>query len=107
MELSQLFVINLKKWRKRRGISQKTLAERCNTSHSYIRQIESKKGHPSFVFIGKLADALNIEPYQLFFNDSKVHSGMIEESKCIESIKSDFLKKIADEFDTAIDKLKT
>ena len=103
MELTQLFVNNLKRWRKEKGISQKELAKRCDSAHSYIRQIESGKGHPSFIFIGKLARALGIEPYQLFYDESTAKNAQSEK---IKSIKSDFLKKMSNELDTVIKKIK-
>jgi len=107
MDLTHLFVRNLKKWRKKMGISQKTLAERCNSAHSYIRQIESGKGHPSFTFLEKLAYALNIEPYMLFYDETAIKSEKPLTQESLEMIKSEFLEKIANEFDTAIDKLKS
>ena len=106
MELNQLFVFNLKKWRKLRGFSQKVLAERCKAAHSYIRQIESGKGSPSFSFIGKLAEALNIEPYQLFYNGEMKDTESSSKSENIESIKSGFLDMVSSELDTFIEKLK-
>ena len=104
MDLTHVFVRNLKKWRKNRGFSQKTLAERCNAAHSYIRQIESGTGHPSFAFIEKLAGALNIEPYRLFYDETAAKSSA--ESKNINAIKMDFLKNVSHEFDTALEKIK-
>ena len=70
MDLNAPFIQNLKKWRKIIGFSQKKLAEKCGAGHSYIRQIESGNRSPSFAFIGKIADALQIEPYQLFYDDT-------------------------------------
>jgi len=105
MEFTRLFIYNLKKWRKEKGISQKTLAERCGAAHSYIRQIESGKGHPSFIFIGKLAAALEIEPYQLFYDDTAASSQKPGRSEYIDSIKSDFLDNVSIELDTIIKKL--
>ena len=105
MELSKLFIYNLKKWRKEKGISQKKLAERCEATHSYIRQIESGRGHPSFIFIGKLARALNVEPYQLFFDETIEKSGNSCQSNGIESIKACFLDKVSNEFDIVVKKL--
>lgn len=34
---------NIKKYRKEKKLTQAVLAERCNLSHDYIRQIESDK----------------------------------------------------------------
>jgi transcriptional regulator with XRE-family HTH domain len=106
MDLDELFVLNLKKWRKKMGLSQKTLAERCNAAHSYIRQIESGSGHPSFAFIGKLAKALSIEPYQLLYDETAERSGNPVQSDRIESIRTEFIEKMAREFDAVIEKLK-
>jgi transcriptional regulator with XRE-family HTH domain len=106
MDLDQLFVLNIKKWRRNRGFSQKLLAERCNAAHSYIRQIESGRGKPSFAFIGKLADALSIEAYQLFYDETVVRDERSLQEEHIKAIKADFLEKIAREIDTVIDKLK-
>jgi transcriptional regulator with XRE-family HTH domain len=106
MDLDRLFVLNIKKWRKNRGFSQKLLAERCNAAHSYIRQIESGRGKPSFAFIGKLAEALSIEAYQLFYDETALREEKPSREEYIKAIKADFLEKITREFDTVIDKLK-
>jgi transcriptional regulator with XRE-family HTH domain len=105
MDIDKLFILNLKKWRKNRGISQKTLAQRCDAAHSYIRQIESGRGHPSFIFIGKLAQALNIEPYQLFYDESAAKAGNLLWSDNIESLKTEFINKMGREFDTIFKKV--
>jgi transcriptional regulator with XRE-family HTH domain len=107
MDLDELFVLNLKKWRKKMGFSQKTLAERCNAAHSYIRQIESGRGHPSFAFIGKLANALNIEPYELFYETTVAQPGKSIQSEHMESIKGEFIEKMTHEFDMVIEKMKS
>jgi transcriptional regulator with XRE-family HTH domain len=106
MNLDQLFVHNVRKWRKNRGFSQKSLAERCNAAHSYIRQIESGSGKPSFAFIGKLANALGVEAYQLFYDETAERNEKPSQMDHVESIKADFLEKMAYELDTVIDKLK-
>jgi transcriptional regulator with XRE-family HTH domain len=98
MDLDQLFVYNLKKWRKNRGFSQKSLAERCKAAHSYIRQIESGSGHPSFAFIAKLADALNIEAYQLFYDETAGQSEKPTQAEYIKSIKTNFQIRPAERF---------
>jgi transcriptional regulator with XRE-family HTH domain len=106
MDFEQLFVLNLKKWRKNLGLSQKALAERCNAAHSYIRQLESGIGHPSFIFIGKLADALNIEPYQLFYDEAMDKSGPPSPPEPLESIELALLTSVNHEIKIAFDKLK-
>ena len=102
MELNRIFILNLKKWRKTRGFSQKKLAEKCKTGHSYIRQIESGNRCPSFAFIGKIADALQIEPYQLFYNETakSVHI------KCLEIVQKKLLESVSSEIKGAFSELK-
>ena len=69
MKLKTVFVQNLKKYRKDRGISQMILAERCDTSTSYIGQIEIGNRFPSVDLIEKIAVALQIKPYLLFIDE--------------------------------------
>ena len=107
MDMTTLFVRNLKKWRKSMGFSQKVLAERCDAAHSYIRQIESGKGHPSFVFIEKLAKALNIEPFKLFIDDTVSGLDISIKANAMNVIKSEFLEKVEYEFENAVNKIST
>lgn len=66
MDLKEIFISNLKRFRKEQHITQEKLAELCNTETSYIGQIETKKRLPSLTFIEKIASAINIKPYLLF-----------------------------------------
>ena len=105
MDLDRLFIQNLKQWRKTMGISQKELAEKCNTAHSYIRQLESGKGHPSFAFIGKIADALQIEPYKLFYDESS-KPGWLAQTRRLEFIKKNLLDVVSKDIQSAFDEIK-
>jgi transcriptional regulator with XRE-family HTH domain len=69
MGLKKVFIQNLRKYRKERGISQAILAEKCETSTSYIGQIEIGNRFPSLELIEKIAVALQMKPY-LFFYDA-------------------------------------
>ena len=68
MALKQVFINNMKKFRKREKISQMKLAELCNTSPTYIGEIEVGKKFPSISMIEKIAAILRIEPYQFFID---------------------------------------
>ena len=105
MDLSRLFISNLKKWRKIKGLSQEKLAKKCDTSHSYIRQLESGNGHPSFVFIGKIAKALQIEPYQLFY-DETAKAGQTARTKYMETVQTKLLESLSNDIQSAFDELK-
>ena len=60
MDLQDIFISNLKRFRKIRHITQEELAERCETDTSYIGQIETKKRFPSLALVEKIATALEI-----------------------------------------------
>ncbi|MCL2721330.1 MAG: helix-turn-helix transcriptional regulator [Treponema sp.] len=68
MTLKQIFIRNLKEFRKTEGISQMKLAVCCDISPGYIGEIESGRKFPSTEMIEKIALVLRIEPYQLFRN---------------------------------------
>ena len=71
MPLQQVFMANLKMHRKNAGLTQEKLAEMCSTDPCYIRQIENGRRFPSVAYIERIALALNIPPYRLFFEKSE------------------------------------
>jgi transcriptional regulator with XRE-family HTH domain len=91
MQLKTVFVQNLRKYRKSKGISQMELAELCNTSTSYIGQIEIENRCPSIEMIEKIAEALQVKPYLLFFDELE-KSTTIKQSKSKTAIISDSMK---------------
>ncbi|MDR1838774.1 MAG: helix-turn-helix domain-containing protein [Treponema sp.] len=70
MELQAVFAENMKKYRKQAKLTQEKLAELCDTDHRYIGQIETGRRCPSLEYIGKIASALNIAPYRLFYDET-------------------------------------
>ena len=75
MTLKQVFVQNLKEFRKKEGYSQMKLAEYCNTTTSYIGHIETGLKFPSMDMIEKMAEILRIEPYLFFKNQKSQDTG--------------------------------
>jgi transcriptional regulator with XRE-family HTH domain len=70
MKLKDVFVKNLRNFRKERGFTQAELAEKCDTATSYIGQIEIGNRFPSLEFVEKLAEVLQIRPHLFFFIES-------------------------------------
>jgi transcriptional regulator with XRE-family HTH domain len=66
MTLKEVFVRNLREFRRKEGISQMKLAEYCDTAPSYIGDIEIGRRFPSIDMIEKIAGVLRIEPYNFF-----------------------------------------
>ena len=81
MEMMKVFVFNMKKYRKKRRISQMKLAEMLETSTSYIGEIEINSRVPSMAMVEKIAKALNIEPFRLFVDDEEQKDDIIQEAE--------------------------
>ena len=86
MTLQQIFITNLKKLRKERGISQMKLSEMCDTTSNYIGQIEMGRRIPSFDKIEKIAAALGLHSCKLFLYDA--------EEKKVDTKTKDYLLKM-------------
>ena len=82
MTLKQVFIQNLKEFRKREGLSQMKFAEYCDTTTSYIGHIETGRKFPSMDMIEKMASVLRIEPYYFLMNreGEKGNSGLDNEN---------------------------
>jgi transcriptional regulator with XRE-family HTH domain len=100
MGLKDVFVKNLRKYRKEKKISQMALAELCGTSTSYIGQIEIGNRFPSIDMIEKIAEALQIKPYLLFFTekDSELPETRLPNRKetLSDTMKDDLIKRLTD-----------
>jgi transcriptional regulator with XRE-family HTH domain len=108
MTLKQVFIRNLKDFRKKEGFSQQKLAEFCDTAPTYIAQIETGRRFPSMDMIEKMAHILRIEPYYFFRNSNDIKTNTEAEdlfprlpnsmknqiNNQINQLSSEFLKKI-------------
>jgi transcriptional regulator with XRE-family HTH domain len=104
MTLQQIFIGNLKKFRKERKISQMTLAELCDTSGNYIGEIEMGRRIPSFEKIEKIASALRINACELFMQEisDNITGNEKETGKEKRQDVKDFLKEIPPHIKEAI-----
>ncbi len=69
--LRQIFIGNLKRYRKQNHIRQLDLALEIGKSANYINSIENGKYFPPPETIDKIAEALKVEPASLFQKESK------------------------------------
>ena len=66
----ETFIENLKFYRNQKNISQAKLAEMCECATPTIGCIESARQFPSFELLFKIADALTINPADLFLRNA-------------------------------------
>jgi len=78
MGIQQVFIANMRKYRKLMGFTQEKLAEMCNTDPCYIRQIEIGRRFPSIQYIERIAKALNIAPYRLFYDETDPENNILQ-----------------------------
>lgn len=69
MDIIKVFGSNVKAYRQRIGLSQEAFAEKCGMHRTYISAIECFRRSISLENIQKIADALEIEPYQLLLEN--------------------------------------
>ena len=71
MDIIKVFGSNVKAYRQRIGLSQEAFAEKCGMHRTYISAIECFLRSISLENIQKIADALEIEPYQLLLENKE------------------------------------
>ena len=70
MDVIHVFAVNVRKYRKRKVLSQEAFAEKCNLHRTYISALEREKRNISLRNVQAISDALEIEPYWLFVDSS-------------------------------------
>jgi transcriptional regulator with XRE-family HTH domain len=70
-EMRALLARNLRLWRNARGLSQEELADRAGINRGYMSDLERGRYSATIVMIGKLAEALAIEPAELLRQSAK------------------------------------
>ena len=68
--LRDVFIRNLKFYRKQQKLSQEKLSYAIDMSMNYINQLENKNSFPPPELIEKIASVLKIKPLQLFDENS-------------------------------------
>ena len=65
MDLREVFAGNLRRLRNAKGVSQDELAHEANVSRSYLSQLEKGTFYASLNIVGRLSEALGVEPAEL------------------------------------------
>jgi len=92
--LQKILVQNLKKHRRKCGLTQSQLAEKVGVSTHHIGMIELSRNYPTLELVERIATALKIKPHELFL-DALAPNEELEQLRL--EIKSD-LKQLFDEF---------
>lgn len=110
IELFEIFSNNVRAFRKQNLLTQEKLAEKVDMSVQAINFFEGKRRFPSPESLVRIAEALNIEVYQLFLPQDKMLIDMGKDTE-IEKIRSELQKQIycdiRKSFSKMIDKLES
>ena len=79
MDLKQIFIQNLRKFRIKKELSQMKMAELCETSQNYIGEIEIGRRFPSLKLIEKIGQVLGVEPYRFFIEETGQNPDELDE----------------------------
>ncbi|MDR1909207.1 MAG: helix-turn-helix transcriptional regulator, partial [Spirochaetaceae bacterium] len=66
--LRETFAYNLKEKRRKGGFTQAQLAEKVDVSTHHIGMLEIARSFPALELVERIADALDIEIYELFID---------------------------------------
>lgn len=101
-ELNQIYVDNIKKYRNLKKLSQAELSEKVGITEKYLSAIETGKKWGSFETLVSLANALEVEPYELLLPNSQSAS---YDTKRTRSLMKRLRSNVADLMDTLEDYL--
>lgn len=70
MDILKVFGTNVRYYRNKKGVTQEKFGEMCNLHRTYISDIERFNRSISLENIQKIADALEIDTYKLFMENT-------------------------------------
>ncbi len=86
----------VRKLRKLRRLSQEELANRASTSAKYLSRIEIGNENPTIALLFRLADSLNVEPYEMLYfeNGELVRQLRIRAEKLIDEVPDEDIARV-------------
>jgi transcriptional regulator with XRE-family HTH domain len=100
-ELRNILSQNIKRYRQRKGWTQAKLAEKMGISTNYLSDIETKRGWVSPLSLINMANALEIEVFELFKPEKAPPADLLNTiNKCLDdfstSLRTSFEKALMD-----------
>ena len=97
IELGNLYGENIRKIRQEKELSQESLSEKAEISPGFLSEIENHKKTGIFDTFAKIADALNVEPYELLLPSNTCVSLDLKKTK---NLIKHLRKNVSDFMDT-------
>ena len=97
-ELKEIYTTNLKTFRKNHKMNQAELSEKVGITEKFYNDIETGRKWGSFDTIVDIANALDVEPYELLLPASKAINFDTRRTKIV-------MKQLKDNFSEMVDTL--
>lgn len=97
--IREIFARNLREYRRKSGLTQAKLAEKADVSTHYVAMIELARNFPKADIIERLATALDIEIYKLFFVASPPEPEINLQKTIIGDLKHIVMEAVEEAFD--------
>ena len=108
--LKDILKTNIKKYRKRRNLSQFALASKIDISTNFLADIEAGNTWVSAQTLMKLAQAFDIEPYELLKPEKtltpKEQKEIDQTKKILDTFSKDLAEVLKNSVDKSVDHLK-
>ena len=106
LSLQEIFINNLKFYRKNCGLSQEALSEKLNKGTNYINKIESRASFPTIQVIEEIADILEIKASQLFEDDSTPKNIISSDhERFVKEVKDNLYAKLSADMKSILEKI--
>ena len=89
VSIREILALNLKEYRRKSGFTQEKLAEKAGISANYLSMVEISRKFPTPEMLDRLAQALNIQTFQLFNPSTSTDGALLHlEQAVIENIET-------------------
>ncbi len=106
LSLQDIFLNNLKFYRKKNGLSQEALSEKLNKGVNYINRIESHASFPTIQVIEEIAAILNIKASKLFEEESSPQNIISSDrEKFVSDVTEVLYKKLTADIQAVLNKI--
>jgi transcriptional regulator with XRE-family HTH domain len=110
--IKEILAANLRENRRKKGLTQEKLAEMADMSLRYLATLELGNNFPSGEMIEKLAKALDIQAFQLFYPSSTPEGALLHLEQTIvaniekelEQFRQDIIQEIKNNYDDKLER---
>ena len=106
VSIREILALNLKEYRRKNGLTQEKLAEKAGISANYLSMVEISRKFPTPEMLDRLAEALNIQTFQLFDPSATPEGALLHlEQAIVENIETVVRTTVKQDIVSELDKI--